>query len=160
MGGTVVLSTLVGSLTSTINAQVEKQQIELHLAGEKWFNSEFHNFLRSAALWCSFVAGGSFYWCMFEDQSWDESLYLSIITLTTIGFGDYTVKTQNGYLFCTLWMLFGVASFANMVGRFSAWFSDVRGIKRLSKKKLALMFEDKIIKKCVQEVHEGENRMS
>merc|ERR1712107_565243 len=57
-------------------------------------------------------------------------------------------------------MLFGVASFANMVGRFSAWFTDIRGLKKLSRGRLERMFEDKIIRKCVKEVHNGENKLS
>merc|ERR1712194_448207 len=39
-------------------------------------------------------------------------------------------------------------------------FTDIRGIKKLSKGRLERMFDDVIIKKCVREVHGGTNRMS
>lgn len=160
--GTLVLSSMVGTLTNTIGNQLAKEdtQRQLHNSGETMLTLEFWNFLRSGALWLFFVAGGTLFWWFFEAYTLDEAFYCSVITLTTIGFGDFTSKTEHGKIFAAFWMLFGVASFANMVGRFSAWFSDLKGIKKLSKNKLSRMFENTIINKCVQEVHGGEKRMS
>eukprot|EP00928_Gymnodinium_smaydae_P048060 TRINITY_DN32108_c0_g1_i1.p1 TRINITY_DN32108_c0_g1~~TRINITY_DN32108_c0_g1_i1.p1 ORF type:complete len:384 (+),score=85.41 TRINITY_DN32108_c0_g1_i1:60-1154(+) len=49
------------------------------------------------------VTGGS-------TLNWVDAMYMSVITATTIGFGDYTPKSVNGRYFGIFWMLFAVAS--------------------------------------------------
>lgn len=49
-------------------------------------------------------------------KSWGEAFYMSIITLTTVGFGDHSPKTRWGRIFGCFWMLAGVAATANLMG--------------------------------------------
>lgn len=50
-------------------------------------------------------------------KTWQDSLYMSLITLTTVGFGDYSPKSQMGRAIGCVWMFLGVAAAGNMVGR-------------------------------------------
>ncbi len=43
-----------------------------------------------------------------EGWSWIDSLYFSVITLTTIGYGDYSPPTDTGKLFTIVYILAGV----------------------------------------------------
>lgn len=58
------------------------------------------------------------------------ALYMAQITLTTVGFGDYTPKTRLGRLFAICWMLLGVLSFGNFVTSLSVWFNSLKGRHR------------------------------
>lgn len=49
-------------------------------------------------------------------NSWVEAFYMSIITLTTVGFGDHSPKSRVGRIFGCVWMLCGVAATANLMG--------------------------------------------
>jgi len=48
-------------------------------------------------------------------QNWCDAFYMSIVTLTTVGFGDFTLRTTLGRIFGIPWMIIGVASCANWV---------------------------------------------
>lgn len=52
-----------------------------------------------------------------DGMTLDEAWYMSVITLTTIGFGDYTPKGHGGRLFCIVWMILGVGSAALFLSR-------------------------------------------
>ena len=48
-----------------------------------------------------------------------EAVYMAVITFSTVGFGDYSPKTQLGRLVGSVWMLLGVLSFGNVVAAVS-----------------------------------------
>lgn len=50
-----------------------------------------------------------------------KSIYMAVITLTTVGFGDLSPKSQAGRVFSLFWMIAGVLSFGNFVTAFGAW---------------------------------------
>ena len=52
------------------------------------------------------VTGTIFYW-HFEDWSIIESLYFSVVTLTTVGYGDLTPTTDGTQLFTIFYILTG-----------------------------------------------------
>lgn len=52
-------------------------------------------------------------------KTWIDSFYLSVITLTTVGFGDVTPVTYCGRAVGSVWMLVGVAATANWISAFS-----------------------------------------
>lgn len=57
--------------------------------------------------------------------SWLDSFYMSVITLCTIGFGDFTPATHNAKLFSIIWMVVGVASTALFIDTLThAFFED------------------------------------
>eukprot|EP00928_Gymnodinium_smaydae_P030249 TRINITY_DN22540_c0_g4_i1.p1 TRINITY_DN22540_c0_g4~~TRINITY_DN22540_c0_g4_i1.p1 ORF type:complete len:371 (+),score=59.45 TRINITY_DN22540_c0_g4_i1:24-1136(+) len=48
-----------------------------------------------------------------------DAFYLSIVTLTTVGFGDDSPRSVEGQIFCIVWMLFGVMCTGNLVSEIS-----------------------------------------
>jgi len=48
-------------------------------------------------------------------HGWISSFYMSVITITTVGFGDYTPKSQLGRCFALLWMTGGVAATGSFI---------------------------------------------
>jgi hypothetical protein len=56
-----------------------------------------------------FLAIGTVAYRFLEDWSWLDSLYFSVITLTTIGYGDFSPKTDLGKLFIMGYIIIGVS---------------------------------------------------
>jgi len=53
--------------------------------------------------------------------TWANSFYMSVVTMTTVGFGDFTPKSQASRLFAIFWMLGGVAATGNFIKAISEW---------------------------------------
>merc|ERR1719379_2799325 len=70
-----------------------------------------------------FVAIGTCFFHFFpgEGKTVGQGVYMSIITLTTVGFGAFTPVTQGGMVFGAFWMLFGVAALGAAVASLTAW---------------------------------------
>ncbi|XP_069116888.1 potassium channel subfamily K member 2-like [Argopecten irradians] len=66
-----------------------------------------------------------------EDWSYAESLYYCVITLTTIGFGDYVIGTEEvdfriGYRLLTLiWIVLGLAYIASLISQAQAEYTKI-----------------------------------
>jgi len=53
-----------------------------------------------------------------EGWGWVDSLYFSMITLTTVGYGDFSPQTNGGKIFTIIYIIVGVGiilSFVNTV---------------------------------------------
>jgi len=98
--------------------------------------------LASAVPFLIFVAGGTFFFRLFEPcvcsygsrriegcvdgpecsttggdvKTWIDAFYMSVITLTTVGFGDETPKSFIGTMGSCVWMIVGVAATAAFLG--------------------------------------------
>lgn len=60
---------------------------------------------------------GSVFYHIVEKLSWLDALYLSVITLATVGYGDITPQTALGKIFTIFYVLAGIgiiATFANL----------------------------------------------
>mmetsp|Transcript_7987 Transcript_7987/g.14589 ORF Transcript_7987/g.14589 Transcript_7987/m.14589 type:complete len:390 (+) Transcript_7987:77-1246(+) len=64
-------------------------------------------------------------------KSWIASFYMSVITLTTIGFGDHSPRSALGRMVGSVWMLLGVAAVANWFNCCSKLFFDYGQRKKL-----------------------------
>lgn len=53
-----------------------------------------------------------------ENKTILESIYMSVITLSTVGFGAVTPQTEAGKVFASFWMVFGSAALAGLIGSF------------------------------------------
>ena len=51
---------------------------------------------------------GTLVYRLLEGWNWIDSLYFSVITLTTIGYGDFSPKTDAGKLFTIIYILIGL----------------------------------------------------
>jgi hypothetical protein len=56
-----------------------------------------------------------------EDKTVAQSAYMSLITLSTVGFGAFYPLTEGGKAFLAFYMVFGAISLANVIGEFSAY---------------------------------------
>jgi len=80
--------------------------------------------------------GGAFFYSYVEGWRYLDALYFSAITLTTIGYGDFSPQTDLGKIFTILYIGIGVGlilTFVNSV--FSHFRSSQRTYTKKSKKK-------------------------
>ncbi|KAL5792045.1 hypothetical protein ACOSP7_000639 [Xanthoceras sorbifolium] len=61
-----------------------------------------------------------------EDLDWLDSIYLSVMSVTTVGYGDKAFKTLLGRLFAAIWLLFSTL----MVARAFLYLAEARIDKR------------------------------
>ena len=54
------------------------------------------------------VQGGAMFYHWAENLSWVDSYYLTVMTLTTVGYGDVAPQTAGGRIFTTFYVLLGV----------------------------------------------------
>ena len=60
------------------------------------------------------LTGTIFYW-RFEDWTFVESLYFSIVTLTTVGYGDLAPTTAGTQIFTIFYILTGIGVFVALL---------------------------------------------
>ena len=60
------------------------------------------------------LAGTVVYWRL-EDWTWFESLYFSVITLTTVGYGDFSPQTTGGRAFTIVSVMLGLGIVIGLV---------------------------------------------
>lgn len=106
---------------------------------------ELYDFLAGLGIFTVFVLGGAIFYVLVEPctcsygvskadgcvedtcattgykKDFATAIYMAVITLTTVGFGDFTPRSQAGRIFGFFWMIAGVISFANFVTAFGAW---------------------------------------
>ena len=56
-----------------------------------------------------FIVLGTIVYHYIEGWSWLDTLYFSLITQTTIGYGDFSTQTDLGKIFTLLYIVIGVA---------------------------------------------------
>lgn len=54
------------------------------------------------------LAIGTVFYHLVEHFSWLDSYYFSVVTLATVGYGDFVPKTPVGKLFTTFYIFIGV----------------------------------------------------
>ena len=61
------------------------------------------------------LAGGMIFYHFIEKLSWIDSLYFSIISFTTVGYGDIYPTTDAGKLFTAFYVIVGIAIFGALI---------------------------------------------
>ena len=61
------------------------------------------------------VAVGAVFYRFVEDLVWVDSIYFSVITLTTVGYGDFSPTTTTGKVFTIFYVLAGIGIFVAVV---------------------------------------------
>jgi hypothetical protein len=51
-------------------------------------------------------------------EQWITALYFSFTSLSTVGFGDFSPRSDSERLLCSFLLLFGVAVFSYILGTF------------------------------------------
>mgnify|MGYP001588769398 CR=1 FL=1 len=54
------------------------------------------------------ISGGTFAYHYLEGWSWVDSAYFSVVTLTTVGFGDFAPQTDGGKVFTIFYIIMGI----------------------------------------------------
>ncbi|MEL6638741.1 MAG: potassium channel family protein, partial [Bacteroidota bacterium] len=65
--------------------------------------------------WISSSRRGTIVYHYLEGWSWVDCLYFSVITLTTIGYGDFSPVTTGGKLFTILYILMGLGMILSFI---------------------------------------------
>ena len=60
------------------------------------------------------LTGTIFYW-RFEDWTIIQSLYFSVVTLTTVGYGDFAPTTAGAQIFTIFYILTGIGVFVALL---------------------------------------------
>lgn len=75
------------------------------------------------------LSGTFFYWRI-EDWSLLDSLYFSVMTLTTVGYGDLVPTTALGKLFTIFYVFVGVGLIAAFLGKIASRSVEIRASRR------------------------------
>lgn len=70
------------------------------------------NFRLLAAAAILAVAAGTIFMHYIEKLSWINSVYFSVVSLTTVGYGDIVPKTDPGKIFVCFYLLAGIGIIA------------------------------------------------
>lgn len=60
------------------------------------------------------LTGGAIFYHLVEKLSWLNAVYFCVITLTTVGYGDITPKTDAGKIFTIFYVLTGIGIIATL----------------------------------------------
>jgi hypothetical protein len=72
-----------------------------------------HVYKLLAASAVALIAIATVVYKLLEDWSWVDSLYFSVIAVTTVGFGDITPSTDTSKIFTVVYLLAGISIFAS-----------------------------------------------
>lgn len=65
-----------------------------------------------------------------EGKTWLQAVYMSVITLSTVGFGAFTPNTPGGQVFAAFWMIFGSAALVSVVTGFAELMMKIQDYER------------------------------
>lgn len=69
-------------------------------------------------LFLSYLAIGTVFYHLVEKWRWLDSLYFTVITLATVGYGDYAPKTDAGKIFTIFYVFIGIGIFVYAANHF------------------------------------------
>ncbi len=70
------------------------------------------------AIFLSFVSLGVVFYHLVEKWNWLDSAYFTIITLATVGYGDFVPKTAAGKIFTMFYVFVGIGIFVYAANNF------------------------------------------
>jgi voltage-gated potassium channel Kch len=88
-----------------------------------WRDTEFRNlFLLLLAL----IVSGTMFYASVEGWSLIDSLYFSVVTLATVGYGDLAPQTTAGKLFTIIYIFIGIGLFVAVAQNLASGLGEAR----------------------------------
>lgn len=81
------------------------------------------------------VLTGTVFYHLVEGWRWIDALYFSTITLTTIGYGDFSPQTDLGKGFTIIYILIGVGLVLAFINTIYSHFSHQRQLEKKERKR-------------------------
>ena len=72
------------------------------------------------------IGTGTVFYRFVEGLHWIDSLYFSVITLTTVGYGDFSPSTNAGKIFTIFYVLVGIGIFVALVTEIAGHLVEAR----------------------------------
>jgi len=72
------------------------------------------------------VTGGSIFYHFVEGWGWIDCFYFSIITLSTIGYGDFAPQTDAGKLFAIGYIILGMSIILSFINTLYLHYNSVK----------------------------------
>lgn len=82
---------------------------------------------------CIVVAFGSVVYHYLEGWSWVDAVYFSVITLTTVGYGDFSPQTDKGKLFTIFYIIIGIGLILSFINAIYNHYASVKSSEKKSK---------------------------
>jgi len=77
-----------------------------------WKDTEFRGMFWSVL---GFLFLGTLFYRAIEEWSWIDSFYFTVITLTTVGYGDFSPQTDIGKLFTVIYIIMGLGMLSSFI---------------------------------------------
>jgi voltage-gated potassium channel Kch len=98
----------------------------------------FEPVVYASLVFCCFAASGAIFFTFYpgEEKTLAQGVYMSLITLSTVGFGAFTPSTHTGMVVGAYWMLFGCSSLMGVITSRAAFALALKAheIKRMEEK--------------------------
>jgi len=69
-------------------------------------------------IFLTYLALGTIFYHFVEKWRWLDSLYFTVVTLSTVGYGDYAPKTDAGKIFTVFYVFIGIGIFVYAANHF------------------------------------------
>jgi len=116
------------------------------------FSPAFQGSLESFVVLMVMLLIGTLYFCLQDQElSFVDSFYVSVVTLTTVGYGDMSPQSTEARAFAVFWICFGVG----MVGRFLGCIADIVLESRRNRKEDERLARIPSIESLLLETNEG-----
>lgn len=85
-------------------------------------NKEYRDLLITTSIVLSI---GTISYHLLEGWNWLDSLYFSVITLTTVGYGDFSPQTDGGKIFTIIYIISGIAIILSFINTIYNHYNDM-----------------------------------